>query len=283
MVPNPIDASAARKAGVTDWLWERVRHEAEAALRDEPLLAQLFVGAILGQRSFEHAVLYRVAARLSNETLQAGMLFDVFRHVLEAEPGLGGAFRADIVAVIDRDPACRRLIEPLLYFKGFHAIQAHRIAHWLWNNRRSELALCLQSASSQAFQTDIHPAARFGHGIFLDHATGLVAGATSVVEDSVSILQAVTLGGTGKDTGDRHPKVRHGVLIGAGATILGNIEIGPCARIAAGSVVIHSVPANSTAAGVPARTVGTAGCAEPAKSMDQILSELSYSAFTYAI
>jgi serine O-acetyltransferase len=283
MVRNLIDASPARKVGVTDWLWERVRHEAEAALRGEPLLAQLFVGAILGQGCLEHAVLYRVATRLSNETLQAGMLFDVFRQVLEADPGLGDAFRADIVAVIDRDPACRRLIEPLLYFKGFHAIQAHRIAHWLWNNRRSELALCLQSASSQAFQTDIHPAARFGHGIFLDHATGLVAGATSVVEESVSILQAVTLGGTGKDTGERHPKVRRGVLIGAGATILGDIEIGSCARIAAGSVVIHSVPPNTTAAGVPARAVGTAGCAEPAKSMDQILSEPSYSTFTYAI
>lgn len=268
---------------MTDSLWDQIRHEAEEALRGEPVLGPLFLGAILQQRCFEHAVLYRVAARLSNETLQAGMLFGIFCHVLEADPSLAEAFRADIVAVIDRDPACHRLVEPLLYFKGFHAIQAHRIAHWLWNNHRTELALCLQSASSRAFQTDIHAAARFGHGIFLDHATGLVVGATSVVEDGVSILQAVTLGGTGKESGERHPKVRRGVLIGAGATILGNIEIGTCARIAAGSVVIRPVPANSTVAGVPARMVGTAGCAEPAKSMDQILSELSHAAFTYTI
>lgn len=280
MVANPIDTSSPIKSGARDALWDCVRHEAEEALRAEPILAPLFVGAILQQPCFEHAVLYRVAARLSNETLYSGMLFDVFRQVLEANRGLGDAFRADIAAVIDRDPACRRLIEPLLYFKGFHAIQAHRIAHWLWNNHRRELALCLQSASSQAFQTDIHPAARFGRGIFLDHATGLVAGATAVVEDSVSILQAVTLGGTGKNAGDRHPKVRRGVLIGAGATILGNVEIGPCARIAAGSVVIHPVPPNSTAAGVPARAVETVGAVEPARSMDQILDELSCVGFT---
>jgi len=283
MVPSRIDASPRREPAVTDSLWTQVRHEAEQALAGEPMLAPLFVATILQQRCFEHAVLHRVAVHLSHGTLQAGMLFDMFRDVLEADPGLGDAFRADIVAVIERDPACRRLIEPLLYFKGFRAIQAHRISHWLWNNHRSELALCLQSASSRAFQTDIHPAARFGRGILLDHATGLVAGATAVVEDGASILHAVTLGGTGNQAGDRHPKVRRGVLIGAGATILGNIEIGSCARIAAGSVVVDPVPPNSTVAGVPARVVGTAGCAEPARSMDQILSELSYAAFTYTI
>jgi serine O-acetyltransferase len=272
---DTIDISPRRGSGIMDLLWERVRQEAEEALGREPILAPLFVGTILQQRCFEHAVLHRIAARLSEDTLRAGMLFGVFCHALEIDPGLGEAFRADIVAIIDRDPACHRLIEPLLYFKGFHAIQAHRIGHWLWNNHRVDLALLLQSLSSQTFQTDIHPAARFGYGIFLDHATGLVAGATSVVEGDVSILQAVTLGGTGKEQGDRHPKVRRGVLIGAGATILGNIEIGNCARIAAGSVVIQPVPPHSTVAGVPARVVGTAGCAEPARSMDQILDELS--------
>ena len=184
--------------------------------------------------------------------------------------------------MVDRDPACERLIEPLLYFKGFHAIQTHRLAHWLWTNGRRDFALYLQSRSSDVFQTDIHPAAVFGKGIFLDHATGLVVGATSVIDDDVSILQNVTLGGTGNETGDRHPKVRRGVMIGAGAKILGNIEIGACSLIAAGSVVLRPVPPNTTMAGVPARAVGTA-CAEPSRSMNQILSQLAYDSFTYTI
>ena len=180
-----------------------------------------------------------------------------------------------MAAVTERDPACMRLIEPVLYFKGFHAIQTHRLAHWLWNSGRKDFALYLQSRSSEVFQTDIHPAAVMGKGIFLDHATGLVVGSTSVIGDDVSMLQDVTLGGTGKERGDRHPKIRRGVLIGAGAKILGNIEIGACSRIAAGSVVLQAVPRNSTVAGVPAKVVGTAGCAEPARSMDQILAELN--------
>jgi serine O-acetyltransferase len=184
---------------------------------------------------------------------------------------------------VERDPACARFIEPFLYFKGFHAIQTHRIAHWLWNNSHRDFALYLQSRSSDVFQTDIHPAASFGKGIFLDHATGLVVGATAVVEDDVSILQNVTLGGTGKESGDRHPKVRRGVMIGAGAKVLGNIEIGTCARIAAGSVVLRPVAPNVTVAGVPARVIGTAVCSEPARSMDQILNDLSYDTFTYMI
>ncbi len=180
------------------------------------------------------------------------------------------------MAVVDRDPACGRFIEPLLYFKGFHAIQTHRLAHWLWRRGRVDLALYLQSRSSEVFQTDIHPGARMGRGLFLDHATGLVVGSTAVVDDDVSILQDVTLGGTGKESGDRHPKIRRGVLIGAGAKILGNIEVGHCARIAAGSVVLQDVPHNTTVAGVPAKVVGVAGCAEPARSMDQMLAENDY-------
>jgi serine O-acetyltransferase len=175
--------------------------------------------------------------------------------------------------VADRDPACLRLIEPLLYFKGFHALQCHRLAHALWKAGRRDFALWLQSRASEVFQTDINPAARIGKGIFLDHATGLVVGQTCVIEDDVSILHGVTLGGTGKERGDRHPKIRKGVLIGAGAKIIGNIEVGHCARIAAGSVVLSPVPHNKTVAGVPARVVGEAGCAEPARSMDQILAE----------
>jgi serine O-acetyltransferase len=157
------------------------------------------------------------------------------------------------------------------------------LAHWLWNDNQQDFALYLQSRSSDLFQTDIHPAAHFGRGIFLDHATGLVVGATSVVEDNVSILQNVTLGGTGKESGDRHPKVRHGVMIGAGAKILGNIEVGHCSRVAAGSVVLHPVPPNSTVAGVPAKVVGSAGCPEPARDMNQILSQLAYDSFSYTI
>jgi serine O-acetyltransferase len=173
--------------------------------------------------------------------------------------------------VYDRDPATSRFIDPLLYFKGFHAIQAHRLAHWLHNNGRKDFAFYLQSRSSSVFQTDINPAAKIGRGIFLDHATGFVVGETALIEDDVSILHGVTLGGTGKENEDRHPKIRHGVLIGAGAKILGNIEIGHCARIAAGSVVVKPVPHNVTVAGVPAKVVGEAGCAEPSRTMDQML------------
>ena len=176
------------------------------------------------------------------------------------------------MATVDRDPATNRFLEPVLYFKGFHAIQTHRLAHWLWGKGRKDFAYYLQSRSSAVFQTDIHPAVPIGRGIFLDHATGLVVGETAVIEDDVSILQDVTLGGTGKEAGDRHPKIRRGVLIGAGAKILGNIEIGHCARIAAGSVVLKPVPHNTTVAGVPAKVIGEAGCPEPSRAMDQIFT-----------
>jgi serine O-acetyltransferase len=176
------------------------------------------------------------------------------------------------MAVFDRDPACTRLIEPFLYFKGFHALQAYRLAHALWKAGRRDFALYLQSRASEVFQVDINPAALIGKGIFLDHATGIVIGSTAVVEDDVSMLQGVTLGGTGKEVGDRHPKIRHGVLLGAGAKVLGNIEVGHCSRVASGSVVLQAVPHNKTVAGVPARVVGEAGCAEPARSMDQIIA-----------
>ena len=189
-------------------------------------------------------------------------------------PAIGEIFRADIVAMFDRDPATNRYIEPVLYFKGFHAIQTHRLAHWLWGKGRKDFAYYLQSRSSAVFQCDIHPAARIGRGIFLDHATGLVVGETAVIDDDVSILHGVTLGGTGKEIGDRHPKIRNGVMIGAGAKILGNIEVGHCARVAAGSVVVKPVPNNVTVAGVPARVVGEAGCAEPSRIMDQMLYDV---------
>lgn len=260
-------------AGIIDPVWTRIREDAEGIAHGEPALATFIVSTILNHDTLDAAVIHRVAGRLGHPALPADLIVQVFEDVAKGDRALGEAFRADIIAIADRDPACMRLVEPVLYFKGFHAIQTHRLAHHLWKTGRRDLALYLQSRSSEVFQTDIHPAAVIGRGIFLDHATGLVVGSTAVIEDDVSLLQGVTLGGTGKETGDRHPKIRRGVLIGAGATILGNLEVGQCARVAAGSVVLQAVPRNVTVAGVPARIVGTAGCAEPARSMDQILSE----------
>ncbi|MBO1904749.1 serine O-acetyltransferase [Microvirga sp. 3-52] len=259
--------------GKVDPVWNRLRSEAEAVVQEEPAIAGFVLSAILHQPSLEAAVIHRVASRLGHAAVPADIIEQIFLEAVERDPAIGAAMRADISAVIDRDPVVTRAIEPVLYFKGFHAIQTHRLAHWLWTRGRQDLALYLQSRSSDTFQTDIHPAARIGRGIFLDHATGLVVGATAVIEDNVSMLQDVTLGGTGKEIGDRHPKIRQGVLIGAGAKILGNIEVGHCARIAAGSVVLKPVPQNATVAGIPAKVVGTAGCAEPARSMDQCFSD----------
>jgi serine O-acetyltransferase len=274
-------ASAQRKpAGVgptiasVDPLWSRVRQDAEQILANEPSLSAFVLASILQQPSLEMAVIHRISQRLDHPDLPAELIRQAFAQALADDPELAVALRADILAVVDRDAAVTRAIEPVLYFKGFHAIQTHRLAHHLWRRNRQDMALYLQSRSSAVFQTDIHPAAPFGKGIFLDHATGLVVGATAEVGDNVSIMQGVSLGGTGKETGDRHPKIRKGVLIGAGAKILGNIEVGHCARVAAGSVVLSPVPHNTTVAGVPAKVVGEAGCAEPARSMDQILSGL---------
>ena len=275
-----MDASmmgAQAKANVVllkphDPVFARMIIEAQEIIRREPELAGFIYSTIINHDSLESVVIHRVAARLSHQDVPADLIRQAFAELVAEDPSFGEAFHADLLAVVDRDPACTRVIEPILYFKGFHAIQAHRLAHALWRAGRHDFAFYLQSRSSAVFQTDVHPAARIGKGVFLDHATGLVVGSTALIEDNVSMLQDVTLGGTGKEMGDRHPKVRHGVLIGAGAKILGNIEVGHCARIAAGSVVLHPVPHNKTVAGVPARIVGEAGCAEPARSMDQILA-----------
>lgn len=258
-----------------DKLWERVREEAETATRREPELAGFFERAIMVHDHLQDAVAERIASRLSDPQLPSSLIRNAFNDALDDEPSLIDVIRADILAVYERDPACERFIEPILYFKGFHAIAAHRIAKSLWDRDRRDLALLMQSRSSAAMQVDIHPAVPMGRGIFIDHATGVVIGATATVGDWVSILQGVTLGGTGKNKGDRHPKIGSGVLIGAGASILGNFEVGHCSRVAAGSVVLSPVPPNKTVAGVPARIVGEAGCPEPARSMDQILADLS--------
>ena len=257
---------------VKDPVFARMRGEAEDIIRREPEIAGFIYSTILNHESLESVIVHRVAARLAHPDVQSDLIRQAYLDFIAKDPVFSEAFNADLLAVIDRDPACTRVIEPILYFKGFHAIQTHRLAHALWRSGRHDFALYLQSRASAVFQTDVHPAAQIGKGVFLDHATGLVVGSTALIEDNVSMLQDVTLGGTGKETGDRHPKIRHGVLIGAGAKILGNIEVGHCARIAAGSVVLHAVPNNKTVAGVPARIVGDAGCAEPARTMDQILA-----------
>ncbi|MDE1150277.1 MAG: serine O-acetyltransferase [Azospirillaceae bacterium] len=227
---------------------------------------------------------HRIASRLKNDVVSQALIVDTFNQASADDPSIAAAVRADIAAVSDRDPACERLIEPVLYFKGFHSIQTHRLAHWLWLNGARDFALYLQSRSSEVFQTDIHPAATFGQGVFLDHATGLVVGETAVVGDDVTMLQDVTLGGTGKEVCDRHPKVRKGALIGAGAKILGNIEIGEYTRVASGSVVLRSTEPYSTVAGIPAKVVKVDdGNRAPTKQLDQTLSDLSYNSFNYSI
>jgi serine O-acetyltransferase len=261
-----------------DPLWTRIRSEAEAVVRQEPQLASFIHTSILAHDTLTSAVVQRITDRLDHPVMTGTTIRLAFLDALAESPEIGDAFRADIVATYDRDPATTRFMEPLLYFKGFHAIQIHRLAHWLWNCHRRDFALYLQSRSSAVFQVDIHPAAKIGRGIFLDHATGLVVGETAVIEDDVSMLHGVTLGGTGNENGDRHPKIRNGVMIGAGAKILGNIEIGHCARVAAGSVVLKPVPHNVTVAGVPARVIGEAGCTEPSRTMDQMLYNIADSA-----
>lgn len=252
-----------------DPIWQQVRVEAQAACEADPALSGFLYSSVLTHQSLEDALAHRVAERLDHSDMPAALIRHAFAQMRAAVPEWSETLRIDMQAVYDRDPACERYIEPLLFFKGVHAIQTHRLAHWLWGVGRRDFALYLQSRSSSVFQTDIHPASRMGRGVFLDHATGLVVGMTAVIGNAVSILQGVTLGGTGKEFGDRHPKIGDGVLIGAGAKILGNIQVGRCSKIASGSVVLKDVPANSTMAGVPARIVGSSGCEEPAREMDQ--------------
>ena len=254
-----------------DPVWMRVQAEAEEVAKKEPALAGFVTKFVLSQDNLESAVVRRIASRLDHADVPREEISAALHDVIGKNPEIAGAIRVDLGAGFDRDPACERLIEPLLYFKGFHALQTARLAAELWRDGRRDFAYYLQSASSSVFGVDIHPAARIGKGIMLDHATAIVVGETAVIGDDVSILHGVTLGGTGKQDEDRHPKVGNGVLIGAGAKILGNIKIGDCVRIASGSVVLKDVPDNKTVAGVPARIVGEAGCPEPARAMDQMI------------
>jgi serine O-acetyltransferase len=265
--------SRADNLETVDPVWASVCADAEAIVCAEPAMASFVHETVLAHDRLEGAIVHRIAARLANHVVSAEGIRCAFEDALADDPKIAAAMRVDLAAVYDRDPAVSRYIEPILYFKGFHAIETHRLAHWLWGQSRIDFAYYLQSRSSEVFQTDINPAVPMGKGIFLDHATGLVVGQTAVIDDDVSILQDVTLGGTGKEGGDRHPKVRRGVLIGAGAKILGNIEIGECSKVAAGSVVLHPVPAHGTVAGVPAKLIGGSPCKEPARMMDHSIQD----------
>ena len=256
-----------------DPVWSRIREEAAAAVGAEPLLGGLIHASLLHHPTLERALAYRFSQKLASSEMSEQILREIADEAYGAEPDLGQAARADIMAIFDRDPACHRFLQPVLFFKGFQAVQAYRIGHWLWSEGRRDLAYFVQMRVSEVFGVDIHPAARIGRGLMIDHAHSIVIGETAVVGDNVSMLHSVTLGGTGKEDGDRHPKIGDGVLIGAGAKVLGNISIGPCSRIAAGSVVLAEVPPCKTVAGVPAKIVGEAGCAQPSVSMDQRLKD----------
>jgi serine O-acetyltransferase len=253
-----------------DPVWHRIREEAEDAIVKEPLIGGMVHAGVLHHATFEDALGYRISMKLASAEMSEQILRETANAAYAANPDLAIAARADLVAIYDRDAACHRLIQPLLYFKGFQAVQAYRLGHHLWTEGRHDLAYFIQMRVSEVFGVDIHPAARMGKGIMIDHAHSVVIGETAVVGDNVSMLHSVTLGGTGKEDDDRHPKIGNGVLIGAGAKVLGNIKVGHCSRIAAGSVVLDDVPPMKTVAGVPARIVGEAGCAQPSVTMDHL-------------
>jgi serine O-acetyltransferase len=266
-------ANPREKLTTVDPVWAALRAEAEAVSGREHALAGFLHATILQHDRLEDALSYHMAKKLGGEDLSPLMTRKTFEEAMTADPDIGAAARADLSAVFERDPACNSYVEAFLYYKGFHALQCYRISHWLWLQDRHAMALFLQSRISELFAVDIHPAARMGRGIMIDHATGVVIGETAVVEDDVSMLHGVTLGGSGKQTGDRHPKIRRGVLLSMGAKILGNIEIGEYSRVGAGSVVLKSVPAGCTAVGVPAKLVNCAGVARPSHEMNQFIDE----------
>lgn len=254
-----------------DPVWTTIRTEAEKMATDEPLVASMVHAIVLNHKTLEDALSYRIADKLASAEMPSLLVRELCDQAFADRPDIGIAARADIMAIRDRDPFCHRMVQPLIYFKGFLGVQAYRVSHWLWNNGRQDLAMFLQMRVSELFSMDINPGARIGRGLMIDHAHAIVIGETAVVGDDVSLLHGVTLGGNGKDTGDRHPKIGDGVLIGAGAKVLGNIRVGNCSRIAAGSVVLKDVPPCKTVAGIPARIVGEAGCDRPSYSMNHIM------------
>ena len=258
-----------------DPVWDRIQEDARASIAAEPLMGGMVHATVLHHKNLESALAHRFAFKLSSSEMSGQLLREISEEAYASDPSLSDAARADIVAVFERDPACHSLLQPLLFFKGFQAVQAYRVGHWLWKQGRKDLSYFIQARVSEIYGIDIHPGARIGRGLMIDHAHSIVIGETAVVGDNVSMLHSVTLGGTGKEDDDRHPKIGDGVLIGAGAKVLGAITIGFCSRIAAGSVVLQDVPECKTVAGVPAKIVGEAGCAQPSLTMDQILNGLA--------
>lgn len=253
-------------------VWEQLRFEARRAAEKEPALSSYLDAAILSHASFGSALAFHLAEKVSGKRLNALQIREICHKAYAASPSILEAAERDIEAVFSRDPACREYLQPFLFFKGYLSLQVHRLSHWLWQEGRETLAFHFQSKTSELFQVDIHPATQIGSGIMFDHATGIVIGETAVIGDDCTIMQGVTLGGTGKDIGDRHPKIGKGVLISVGAKILGNLTIGDKAKVAAGSVVLKNVESLCTVAGVPAKPVG-GPCAEAAKNMDQSIPE----------
>ena len=269
-VDEPARAKPARPEHVGT-VWARIQREARIAVTDEPLLGALIHAGLLHHATFEAALAFRFSLKLASGEMSEQILREIADEAFARAPELAQAALADLLAVYDRDPATHRLMQPILFFKGYQALQAYRIGHWLWQQGRRDMAYFVQMRCSEVFGVDIHPAARIGTGVMIDHAHSIVIGETAVVGDDVSMLHSVTLGGTGKEDGDRHPKIGNGVMIGAGAKVLGNIRVGHHSRIAAGSVVLTDVPPCKTVAGVPARIVGDAGCSDPSASMNQLL------------
>ena len=266
------ELATSQQRGISSFtreLWEELRLEAVRVAAREEILRGFLDVAVLRPANFALGLGSLLARKLGELSMPVERLRDLVLTAMADEPAIIAAAAADLVAIRTRDPAAESYLTPFLYYKGFHALQWHRVGHWLWRSRRRDLAHFLQSRVSEVFAVDIHPAVPIGSGVFIDHGTGLVVGETAVIGDDVSILHEVTLGGTGKERGDRHPKVRNGVLLGAGAKVLGNVEIGRDAKVAAGSVVLHDVPLGATVAGVPARIVGWSSGSVPALEMDQ--------------
>ena len=256
---------------MADKLWTKVRSDAELAIKSEPLLSILIQSAILNHSSLQESLIYQIAKKLCSTEVPYKIIYEVANEAFCVDPRILKSVQADLLAVFDRDPSCNSVVQPILYFKGFVAIQAYRVSHWLWSNNRYDFAYLIQSRSSEVFGIDIHPAAKIGNGLMIDHAHSIVIGETATVGNDVSMLHSVTLGGTGSRGLQRHPTIEDGVLLGAGAKVLGNITVGHCSKVASGSVVLKSVPPKKTVAGVPAKIVGETGCAQPSITMDQLI------------
>jgi len=256
---------------MADKLWTKVRSDAELAIKSEPLLSILIQSAILNHSSLQESLICQIAKKLCSTEVPYKIIYEVANEAFCVDPRILKSVQADLLAVFDRDPSCNSVVQPILYFKGFVAIQAYRVSHWLWNNNRYDFAYLIQSRSSEVFGIDIHPAAKIGNGLMIDHAHSIVIGETATVGNDVSMLHSVTLGGTGSRDLQRHPTIEDGVLLGAGAKVLGNITVGHCSKVASGSVVLKSVPPKKTVAGVPAKIVGEAGCTQPSITMDQLI------------